>query len=165
MHIQSYIDDDTQDADGTQLQLLIIYPADLVRKTIGITPEDGQPTQLHIIEAIDDHLNSIENSSTNVKLRCSINNDNYEDILTYNQIMDYMSKGDDDDIVWKFKDIVGHQGPLGKKHRDYKGSQHNVTVLWENGETTNEPLLVIAADDPVSCMLYGKQHNLLDLPG
>jgi hypothetical protein len=25
---------------------------------------------------------------------------------------------------------------------------------WENGEITSEPLLIIAADDPVSCALY-----------
>jgi len=154
-----------EDVDGTQPRMPIIHPEELIGRTIGITQEDGQTTQLHIIEAINEHLNDTENSSTNVKFRCSINDDAYEDILTYNQIMDYLSKGDDDDIIWKFKDIIGHQGPLSKSHKDYKGSPYNVTVLWENGETSNKPLLVIAADDPVSCAIYAGQNDLLSQPG
>ena len=107
----------------------IIHPEELIGRTIGITQEDGQTTQLCITEAINEHLDDTENSSTNIKFRCGINDDAYEDILTYNQIMDYLSKGDDDDIIWKFKDIIGHQGPLSKSHKDYKGSPYNVTVL------------------------------------
>ena len=62
----------------------IIHPEELIGRTIGITQEDGQTTQLRIIEAINEHLNDTESSSTNVKLRCGINGDAYEDILTYN---------------------------------------------------------------------------------
>src|SRR5687768_7881260 len=79
--------------------------------------------------------------------------------------MDYLSKDDDDDIVWKFKDIIGHQGPLSKSHAEYKGLPYNLTVLWENGETTSKPLSVIASDNPISCAIYAKQNNLLELAG
>ena len=40
-----------------------------------------------------------------------------------------------------------------------------LTMLWENGETSDEPLSVIAADDPVSCAMYAHDHDLLDLAG
>ena len=33
-----------------------------------------------------------------------------------------------------------------------------------NGETTNDPLKIIAADDPVSCAIYAKENNMLDQP-
>ena len=33
------------------------------------------------------------------------------------------------------------------------------------GEVTFEPLSVIAADDPVTCAAYAKQHDLLALEG
>ena len=36
---------------------------------------------------------------------------------------------------------------------------------WENGEVTTEPLSIIAADDPVSCTMYAKENDLLELPG
>jgi hypothetical protein len=38
-------------------------------------------------------------------------------------------------------------------------------IEWENGQMTLEPLRVIAADDPVSCVLYARENGLLDKPG
>ena len=46
-----------------------------------------------------------------------------------------------------------------------KDSKYNVQVEWETGEVTFEPLSVIAADDPVTCAAYAKQHDLLALEG
>ena len=37
-------------------------------------------------------------------------------------------------------------------------------VEWKTGETTEEPLSIIAQDDPVTCAAYAKEHNLLHLP-
>jgi hypothetical protein len=38
-------------------------------------------------------------------------------------------------------------------------------VEWENGEITTEPLSVIAADDPITCAVYAREHELLDVKG
>ena len=38
-------------------------------------------------------------------------------------------------------------------------------VEWETGEITEEPLSLIAADDPVTCAEYTKKHDLLHLDG
>jgi hypothetical protein len=69
------------------------------------------------------------------------------------------------DIMWKFKRIISHEGPLQKGHPEYRNSQYNVMIEWENGEISKEPLKVIAADDPVTCAIYAREHNLLDTPG
>ena len=37
-------------------------------------------------------------------------------------------------------------------------------VEWETGEITEEPLSIIAQDDPVTCAAYTKEQNLLHLP-
>ena len=37
-------------------------------------------------------------------------------------------------------------------------------IEWETGEITEEPLSIIAQDDPVTCAAYAKEHNLLHLP-
>ena len=103
-------------------------------------------------------------SNPTVKLRCSINNDAYEEVLSYNQISKYLAI-DDNIILCRFKDIIGHQGPLSQTHKDFKGSMYNLTILWENGETSIEPLSLIAADDPVSCTIYARKNNLINLPG
>ena len=38
-------------------------------------------------------------------------------------------------------------------------------VEWETGETIDEPLSFIAAEDPVTCAEYAKKHDLLHLDG
>ena len=35
---------------------------------------------------------------------------------------------------------------------------------WEIGEITEEPLSIIAQDNPVTCATYAKEQNLLHLP-
>ena len=63
------------------------------------------------------------------------------------------------------QEIIGHQGPLKPELHDYKSSSYNVRIEWENGEITDEPLAIIVADDPITCMIYAKDHDLLDKPG
>ena len=38
-------------------------------------------------------------------------------------------------------------------------------IEWENGETTSEPLTIIAAGDPVTCAIYASEDDLLELDG
>ena len=54
--------------------------------------------------------------------------------------MNAIEENGEKNILWEFKRIKGHQGPLNKNHPDYKGSSYNVTIEWENGEITDEPL-------------------------
>ena len=67
--------------------------------------------------------------------------------------------------LYKFRAIIGHQGPLKATDPDWKGSKYNVQVEWETGEVTFEPLSVIAADDPITCAAYAKQNDLVALEG
>ena len=68
-----------------------------------------------------------------------------------------------DQELFRFRVIIGHQGPLTATDPDWKGSKYNVQVEWETGEVTFEPLSAITADDPVTCAAYAKQHDLLAL--
>ena len=38
-------------------------------------------------------------------------------------------------------------------------------VEWESGEITYEPLALISKDDPITCAVYAKKHDLLDTTG
>ena len=90
-------------------------------------------------------------------------------IMSYNQLMDYIQKGtdaeEDPDSLFKFRDIVAHQGPLESTDPNHKGSKYNVMVEWESGEVTYEPLTLISKDDPITCAVYAKKHDLLDTTG
>ena len=85
--------------------------------------------------------------------------------MSYNQVLDYLEKTQqEDDSLYKFRAITNHHGPLKKNDPNYNGSLYNVMVEWETGEITEEPLSIIAQDDPVTCAAYAKKHQLLDLP-
>ena len=58
------------------------------------------------------------------------------------------------DDLFKFRALIGHQGPLKATDPNWKGCKYNVLVDWETGEKTYAPLSVLAADDPVTCALY-----------
>ena len=77
----------------------IIDPEELVRKALSVTQEDGETTRIKIIEAISDHYDVNSMSKLTVKFRCSINNGAYEEVLSYNQILEYLAK-DDIEILW-----------------------------------------------------------------
>ena len=114
---------------------------------------------------IDDHGQPLED----IKFKLKINKDQAEEIMSYNQLMDYIQKGtdaeEDPDPLFKFRDIVAHQGPLESTDPDHKGSKYNVMVEWESGEVTYEPLTLISKDDPITCAVYAKIHDLLDTTG
>ena len=78
----------------------------------------------------------------------SINDGEYEEIVSYNEILNHISQENSDDAVyWKFECIIAHQGPLLPTDPDYKGSRFNVLIKWATGETMFEPLTIIARDE------------------
>ena len=81
---------------------------------------------------VEDHETAVEENPTRLKFVCSVNDDQVEEILTYNQLLEYISKDNQSPIFWKFKHIISHQGPLASSHPDYNGSVYNVMVEWEN---------------------------------
>lgn len=168
--IHSRHDDMLQDSKQPNTQETMVTPIINTDELIGHTflmdkQDDGQQFRARVVKLIDDHTSQLESDKHRIKVLLSLDDDTREEVITYNQLLDYLAKDKDNDIVWKFKRIVSHQGPLTSNHPDYNGSIFNLTIEWENGETTNEPLQVIAKDDPVTCAIYGKDNGLLDLPG
>ena len=104
---------------------------------------------------IDDHGQPLED----IKFKLKINKDQAEEIMSYNQLMDYIQKGtdaeEDPDSLFKFRDIVAHQGPLESTDPNHKGSKYNVMVEWRR----------ISKDDPIPCAVYAKKHDLLVTTG
>ena len=127
--------------------------------------EDGQRHRARIVEAIEEHNLSLKDDKDHKRFRLSVNDDQYEELMSYNDIIAHLERDQEESVLWKFKRIIGHQGPLAATDPDYNGSNYNVQVEWENGEITYEPLSVLAADDPVTCAIYARDHDLLDKPG
>ena len=137
----------------------------LLGRSFLLPPEDNGEHHMAKIIDIDDHGQPLED----IKFKLKINKDPAEDIMSYNQHLDYIQKGtdaeEDPDSLFRFRDIVAHQGPLEPTDPNHKGSKYNVMVEWESGEVTYEPLTLISKDDPITCAVYAKKHDLLDTTG
>ena len=75
-------------------------------------------------------------------------------MISYNQPLEHLETAQDTDMgtdqeLFKFRAIIGHQGPLAASDPYQKDIKYNVQVEWETGETTFGRLS-IAADDPVT---------------
>jgi len=74
--------------DETKLsQLPMFHPSDLVGCTFLLDPQEGgQWFRAHIVEALEDRDAKLHQKPQWFKFHCSINNDQYEEILSYNKI-------------------------------------------------------------------------------
>ena len=137
----------------------------LLGRSFLLPPEDNGERHMAKIIDIHDHGQTLED----IKFKLKINKDQAEEIMSYDQLMDYIQKGtdaeEDPDSLFKFRDIVAHQGPLESTDPNHRGSKYNVMVEWESGEVTYEPLTLISKDDPITCAVYAKKHDLLDTTG
>ena len=151
---------------------LPLTPSDLIGRTFLLPPEENgerhrAKVTRQVVEIIDqDNGQRIEN----INFILDIGNGKVEELISYNQLLEHLENAQDNDMgmdqeLYKFRAIIGHQGPLLASDPDWKGSKYNVQVEWETGEITFEPLSIIAADDPVTCAAYAKENDLLALAG
>ena len=112
---------------------------------------------------IDDHGQTLED----IKFKLKINKDQAEEIMSYNQLMDYIQKGtdaeEDPDSLFKFRDIVAHQGPLESTDPNHKGSKYNVMVESESGEAHISSATQIIQKEPKE--ITKRKRNILNHNG
>ena len=147
-------------------------PSHLIGRTFLLLPEENgerhrAKVTRQVVEIIDqDNRQRIEN----INFILDIGNGKVEELISYNQLLEHLENAQDHDMgmdqeLYRFRAIIGHQGPLLASDPDWKGSKYNVQVEWDTGEITFEPLSIIAADDPVTCAAYAKENDLLALEG
>ena len=145
-------------------------PSNLIGRTFLLPPEENgekhrAKVTRQVVEIIfQDNGQRIEK----INFILDIGNSKVEELISYNQLLEHLENAQDHDMgmdqeLYRFRAIIGHQGPLLASDPDWKGSKYNVQVEWETGEITFEPLSIIAADDPVTCAAYAKENDLLAL--
>ena len=164
-NFEQFVKSQTGEDEDNPIPMANIDIPNLLGRSFLLPPEDNGERHMAKVIDIDDHGQTIED----IKFKLKINKDQAEEIMSYNQLMDYIQKGtdaeEDPDSLFKFRDIVAHQGPLESTDPNHKGSKYNVMVEWESGEVTYEPLTLISKDDPITCAVYAKKHDLLDTTG
>ena len=130
------VQDDTEDGSNDQVKPRIYFDtSDLVGRTFLMEEDDdGLRYRARIIEVLDNHEKNVADNPLLKKFKCLVGEDEFEEILSCNEVMQHIEKDDDDgETFWKHKRISGHEGPLTKNHSSWKGDKHNVKVEWENG--------------------------------
>ena len=145
---------------------------DLIGRTFLLPPEEnGERHRAKVTRKVVEIIDQEDSQRVeNINFILDIGNGKVEELISYNQLLEYLENAQDHDMgmdqeLYKFRAIIGHQGPLLASDLDWKGSKYNVQVEWETGEITFEPLSIIAADDPVTCAAYAKEKDLLALEG
>ena len=147
-------------------------PDDLVGRTFLLPLKDnGERVRTKVIRKVVEVIEEAEGERVQkLSYILGIGNGKVEDIISYNQLVDHLeaAANEDNEIsddLFKFRALIGHQGPLKPTDPNWKGSKFNVLVEWETGEKTYQPLSVLAADDPVTCATYAKENDLLPIDG
>ena len=158
------------DGEHSQAKPLPVFdPSDLIGRTFLMEHKgDGEPTTAKIIKEITDRDSRLADQPERKCFLASTNDDEFQEVVSYNEILDHIARQEETEEpmdLWRFQRILGHQGPLKPTDKAYNGSPYNIQVEWSNGETTYEPLSIIAANDPVSCAIYARENGLLDTPG
>ena len=145
---------------------------DLVGRTFLLPPGDnGERLRAKVTRKVVEDIEQADGERVQkLSFILGIGNGKLEEIISYNQLVDHLepAANDDNEIsddLFKFRALIGHQGPLKPTDPNWKGCKYNVLVDWETGEKTYEPLSVLAADDPVTCAMYAKENDLLHIDG
>ena len=110
-------------------------PSDLIGRTFLLPPEENGERHRakdtrHVVEIIDqDNGQRIEN----INFILDIQNGKVEELISYNQPLEHLENAQDHDMgmdqeLYRFRAIIGHQGPLLASDPDWKGSKYNVQV-------------------------------------
>jgi hypothetical protein len=96
--------DESPERPSTGDNTVIVDPQELLGCTFLMdTQEDGQRFRARIVECIYDHESNVCRSDDHVKFRISVNEDEYEETITYNELLDFIKKNQENDaIVWRF---------------------------------------------------------------
>ena len=161
-NFEQFVNSQSGEDEDNPIPMANIDIPNVLGRSFLLPPEDNGEHHMSKIINLDDHGQPLED----LKIKLKINKDQAEEIMSYNQLMDYILKctdaEEDPDSLFKFRDIVAHQGPLESTNPNHKRSKYNVMVEWESGEVTLESLPLISKDNPVTCTLYAKKHDLLD---
>ena len=161
-NFEPFVNSQSGEDEDNPIPMANIDIPNLLGRSFLLPPEDNGERHMAKIINIDDHGQPLEDIKFNLK----INKDQAEEIMSYNQLMDYILKctdaEEDPDSLFKFRDFVAHQGPIESTNPKHKRRKYNVMVEWEPGEVTLESLTLISKSNPVTCTSYAKKHDLLD---
>ena len=129
-NFEQFVKSQSGEDEDNPIPMANIDIPNLLGRSFLLPPENNGERHMAKIIDIDDHGQTLED----IKFKLKINKDQAEEIMSYNQLMDYIQKGtdaeEDPDSLFKFRDIAAHQGHLSQLTLTTRGAN---TMLWLNG--------------------------------
>lgn len=111
--------------------------------------ERGEIKRGRILEALNKHEAERLKDPTLIEFKVHFDTDETDEIMTYNDILDYITREPEDDdgkTYWKSRNILGHRHtPQG--HKDCNGAKYYVQIEWKTGKILHHPLNAKLAAD------------------
>jgi hypothetical protein len=105
--------DENEDSGDQAKPMVYFETGDLVGRTFLMKEDDeGLRDRARIVEVLDDHERNVADNPFLVKFKCLVGEAEFEEILSYNEVMHHIEQDDTDgETFWKYKRISGHEGP------------------------------------------------------
>ncbi len=138
-------------------ELPTIDAAELMGRTFITTPDEhGEQFRARIDEIEPTDSKTPDKREVLLKFRCSVGEKRFEEIMTYNKMLQWADHDKHKDTFYQIESLC--------EHRKVKG-EWQVLVQWASGQRDWRALNQLYQDDPISVSMYAKKHGLLNIDG
>ena len=84
--------------------MAIVNPEDLIGRSVSIDPlNDSTLSQALFISLVEDHAYKLEDNKERLQFLLKYDSDDSEEIISYNELLEYLAKDENSEVVWKFQ--------------------------------------------------------------
>ena len=106
----------------------ILPPEELIDRTFLMPPrEDGSRYRAKIVQKLTNYKKGLEDNPDLIRFKCRVN-DKYEEIVAYNDIVNFIEDDETWDGQWKFQEILDHKQVYPHQKGEYKNSSWNLLI-------------------------------------
>ena len=124
------------DADPSHIKPIPQFdPGDLIGRIFLLPPqENGERLRAKVKKKVVEEIEATDgNRIPNINFILDIGEGKVEELITYNQLLDHLEQTEEQDNsmdqeLYKFRAIIGHEGPLKATDPIWKGSKWNVQI-------------------------------------
>ena len=145
---------------GPDAELPVFDVSDLLNRTfITLPDDDGEQHRAKIEDVQVSKDKTADGKEILLRFKCKVGAKRFEEVVTYNRMLDWVERDKDKDDFHRFVAIHGHRRNSKRK------SKWEVLVEWASGQKTWSDLGLTFEGDPVTVSIYAKKRNLLNKEG
>ncbi len=135
----------------------------LLNRTFITSPDEhGEQTRAKVLSAQPLIETTADGSEQLHKFKCKVGTKVFEEVMSYNQMLDWCERDAHKDDMHTFSTILDHKKVARKNKR---GSDWWVLVKWDSAKASWNTLDYTWQGDPTTVAMYAMKNDLLELSG